>query len=187
MSLVYLLASLPMLEFSTAPRVKVAEFLQLCREQLSPRDAALIEAMATAQPLDHPFARAWQAHETALRNAVARERARRLNHKNVAQWLRPQSTLNLSLNQAVATAMQRESPLERERALDKLRWEAAEHLGGLDALSFNALLAYTLKLTIATRWRDLESERAQANFDQRAQLPTDMLAEHSATTPDDTE
>ncbi len=187
MSLVYLLASLPMLEFSVAPRVTMEGFLQVCREQLSASDARLTAALALGQPVNHSFAKAWQAHETLLRNAIARERGHKLGQKDVERWLRPTGDFDTSLTAAAANAFQRENPLERERSLDKLRWEAAERLAGLDPLSLNALLAYALKLSIATRWTQLDSHSGRAAFEERAQAPADLLAAHSEITNDDTE
>ena len=171
MSLIYLLSSLPMLSFDAAPSVAPETFMAACREQISPAQADTVEALLRGKPSSHPFAVAWQNLEVLLRNAIARKRAQRLAQKDPERWTRPTREYNLMLDTLVANALQEPNPLAREKALDRLRWLIVEDLQGYDTLGFNALLAYALKLSIATRWTRFDADRGRAAFDAAAQIP----------------
>ena len=55
-------------------------------------------------------------------------------------------------------------PLERERAIDKLRWQAIEEISAGHELDFDALCAYKLKLDILIRRRHRDREVGLASF-----------------------
>jgi hypothetical protein len=187
MSLIYLLSSLPMLSFDATPAVAPETFMAACREQISPVQADTVEALLRGKPSSHPFATAWQNSEVLLRNAIARKRAQRLDQKDTERWTRPTQEYNLMLDTLVANALQEPNPLAREKALDKLRWLIVEYLQGYDTLSFDALLAYALKLSIASRWTRLDADRGRATFDEIAQIPINLSTPQNSEACDDTE
>lgn len=164
MSLYYLIASLPALDMEHAPVLTSDAFDVLCREHLAPADAAAAAALATGEPSDHPYARAWHNLETLVRNAIARQRALRQS-ADIAQHQRPASGYDVRLERAVEEAFQAPDPLQRERQLDALRWRLAEELQGLDPLDVRVVLAYALKMRLAGRWaaRTFEAGRIVAD------------------------
>ncbi|MCX7934921.1 MAG: DUF2764 domain-containing protein [Planctomycetota bacterium] len=131
----------------------------------APDFAALEEALAEAETPRHPWNRRWREVETKIRNASARQRGQRLR-RDVALYLRPQEGVDLALEKAVADAWQRPTPLEREKALDRLRWERLEELAGYDIFHLTAILAYALRLRLCERWAAWDAaagrERVQA-------------------------
>lgn len=176
MSLIYLLSSLPALELGQQPRLTLETFRAQCREQLGQRACAVVTALLQGTPSAHPFVQAWHELDKAIRNTIARERARKAGFKQVDAWEKPVTDLDLTLRDMVITAMQHTAPLERERALDKIRWARIDDLAGHDPMHFKVLLAYALKLTIALRWGALDPAKGQEHFEQRTQLPENLLA-----------
>jgi hypothetical protein len=160
----YLAASLPALALDQPPPFSFSGFRALCAGHLGDDDMAALDELdrPPAGPPRHPFVRAWAAAETRLRNAVARARAARLR-RDPAESLREQEGADFFTEKAVADAMARPDPLEREMALDRLRWRLIEDLAGHDPFDGRAVLAYGAKLRLAGRWAAL-AEPAAWNF-----------------------
>jgi hypothetical protein len=162
----YLAASLPALVLGETPPLSSARFDDLCREHLAADDREAVEALRDPArgPCPHPFVAAWREADTRLRNAVARARATR-RRRDPAAYLREQAGVDLFVEKAVADALARPDPLDREMALDRLRWRLADELAGYSPFSSRAVLAYAVKLNLAERWAGLSEDRAQARAD----------------------
>lgn len=169
MSLIYLLSSLPMLKLDAQPGIAPDTFLASCHDQLSEKNAAAAEALLKSQPCTHPFVEAWSDKEAILRNAVARHRARAAG-TDPDRWQRPTRSCDTQIEDGVANAFQETDPVEKEKALDKVRWVIAEELAGPDPLSLATALAYAVKLAIVTRWHALDAMRGQQTFDSLTHL-----------------
>ena len=151
----YLAASLPMLSMDASPPISLDTFRALCAEHLSAHDYRALEALLAGAADPHAFVGDWNRVETALRNACVRERAGRLKRDPVP-FLRREADLDTAMARHVAAAFARRTPLEREHALDRLRWDLAEELAGFDPFSSRALLAYALQLRLAERWARMD-------------------------------
>lgn len=151
MSANYLIASLPALTLETAPALTPETFAELCREQLAADDAEVAAALLAGRDSDHPYAQAWRNSETLLRNAVVRLRALR-RRVDAAPYQRPADGCDLRLEHAVEAAFQAPDPLQREQQLDAIRWRMAEELQGFDPMAVRTVLAYAIKLRIASLW-----------------------------------
>ncbi len=162
----FLAASLPALSMDTPPPLSEAGLLSVCASELSASDLAALGALLdTAPPVDaetpaHPFAVAWQAADTQLRNSVARQRARRQGLDS-AGAMRPHDGFDMMIEHAVDDAFGQATPLERERRLDELRWGKLEELAGTDMFAPAYILAYALKLRLVTRWAELDEARGR--------------------------
>ena len=170
MSLLYLISSLPMLRFDAAPGMTPDTFVEACREQLGEADAAAAEALLRGETSGHAFVAAWKDKETILRNAAARERARRAGAE-ASRWERPAQGCDSLIESLVEDAFQEADPLACEKALDKVRWKIAEELQGPDPLDIRAVFAYAVKLAILSRWTSLSASRGQQTFDRLTQVP----------------
>lgn len=154
-------ATLPMLLPDAPPPMAPERFLALAQEYLAAADWAALQALATDAPSEHPFVRAWRRHETQLRNAVARHRASRLG-VDPAPWVHPHEGYDVTLERGVAAAFQENDPLRRERMLDAIRWRQAGDLAGFDAFAGPALLAYFLRLRLASQAAGRDAEKGRA-------------------------
>ena len=164
MGLFYLLPSLPMLGFDTQPGITPEAFLATCREQLSASDASAAEALLEGRAAEHPFVEAWLDKEAILRNAVARQRAR-VAGTEAARWQRHTCGCDMQIEVGVDDAFLEADPIKKEKALDKIRWVAAEELQGPDPLNVKAVFAYAVKLAILSRWQALSAARGQEAFE----------------------
>lgn len=165
MSLIYLLSSLPLLSFDTPPQLSRAKFAEMCRDQLSESDAAVVHALLYGGESEHSFVAAWRDQDAILRNAVARRRARG-SGRDASRWLRATAGSDKRIEAGVEDAFQASDPLMKEKALDRLRWRLADELEGYDPLSIGVAFSYAVKLAIAARWTALDAARGQQIFNQ---------------------
>lgn len=179
MNYYYFAASLPSVTLDAAPPLSLAQFLNRCREHLNADDLAAVRLLAEGadSPAPHAFVQAWLERETLLRNALVRIRAARLRCE-AAPYLHPIEASDSSLDKAVADALARPTPLERELELDRVRWNQAAQLAGFNPFSMDALFAYTLKLKLAERWASLNE---QAGRDKIHAIETQPPTAASAT------
>ena len=167
MSCYYLIASLPRLTLDEKPLIAAEDFRALCHGQLGDQDARAVDALVDGPDYGggtggdvHPFVAAWQAREIQLRNAVARARAE-LRKTDAAGSIRPHTGFDTYIEDAVESAFDLPTPLEREKALDRLRWRILEELAGVDPFSPSVALAYAVKLRLAWRWAGMDPDRAR--------------------------
>lgn len=168
----FLAASLPSLSMDAPPPLTEAELVACCAGDLSEQDMACLEALldtdgpsADAPAATHPFSQAWHAADTQLRNAVARQRARRLGMDS-AGVLRDHGGFDVMIENEVSDAFGQGTPLDRERRLDILRWNKLGELAGTDMFATAYILAYALKLRLATRWSALDEERGREQVER---------------------
>ena len=102
----------------------------------------------------------WLARETEIRNTIVRLRAAKVR-VDAEPFLRPCRELDLYTEKAVAEAMSKLQPLERELDLDRLRWSLLEDLLRFDPFGLPAVIAYALKLKLVERWSALTVEKGR--------------------------
>jgi hypothetical protein len=158
----YFAASLPYLRAGEDPPLTLDAFRRLCRQHLTPPDAAAAVALLAEETGSaHPAARAWNERLTQFRNAVARQRAQR-TRRDVEPFLKPQRECSTAIEKAVASAFSAPTPLEREKALDRTLWALAEETAGLTPFTVAAVLMYGVKLRLACRWAAMDAIRGEA-------------------------
>lgn len=170
MNLEYFIASLPLLQPGHAPGISPEDFRAACLEQLTPALARAVRALLEGTESEHPFARAWRNRETILRNAVARRRTARKD-KQTPPDPRPTHGSDLRIEHGVAAAFEQPDPLQRELALNRLRWHVAEELQGVQPFHPSVVLAYAVKLrmlSMAKAWDETAGER---ELEQLTTLP----------------
>lgn len=166
----YFAATLPVQRFGEAPEWTMETFRAECAEQLSAHDNATLLALLDGGESADPYVCAWRDVETQLRNAVARLRAARLPAganaapADAAKWLRPHGGWSVALENAVAAAFQEDTPLKREQALARIRWEWAGELAGTDPFSANAIFCYGLRLAIAGQLAHTDPVKGEARM-----------------------
>ncbi len=170
MSLLYLIATLPTLKPDAASPLTPAQFLLRCADWLNAREVAAVRALIDGTALDHPFVTAWNDKESILRNALAQIRARAAG-VDPSLYTRYARGCDLKIESDAEDAMQAGDPLQKERAIDKIRWETVEELQGADPLSINTVFAYAVKLVIATRWSGRDHEKGRESFGELTEVP----------------
>jgi hypothetical protein len=166
MSYYYFAATLPWLTLDGDLPMSVAEFRARAAAFLSRRDAAALAALEdSAQPAAHPFVRAWRAVDTHIRNAVARARAARARRDATPYLREAGEPFDGTLDHRIGEAFALPDPLQREQALDRIRWDKLDALAGTDPFAPRAVLAYGLKLRLVARWAALREEVAAKHLD----------------------
>ncbi|MFO7535438.1 MAG: DUF2764 family protein [Kiritimatiellia bacterium] len=165
----FLIASLPLLHLGQRPPISLPAFLQTAGEHLPPGNMAVLRDLleADGRHSPDPFAREWFDRETELRNLSVRIRAR---HRGISPdgFLRPQKGNRVYLQTAVADAFQAPNPLDREKALDQIRWRMLDELAGLNPFGLETIYSYVLKLRLAWRWASFDPEKGAALLETAA-------------------
>lgn len=162
MNYYYLAASLPMLSLDDPPRITSAALREYCADHLDAGDMAALDSLFAedAAPPRHAFLKRWHSTDALLRNVVVQLRAAR-RQRDGQPYLRDTDDYDADLEQGVTEAFAQQNPIERERAIDTLRWNMIESLAGLNPFSGEAILAYALKLRLAERWAGLDVATGQ--------------------------
>lgn len=167
MSYYYIVASLPTLALGEPPPFDGAGFLRQSANVLEAGDLAELALVLEGREAEgcSAFSREWVNSEAQLRNAVARTRAAKLSVE-VRPYLRDHAGYDVSLEKGVADAYAKPNPLERELALDRLRWKRLEDLAARDPFSLSAVLAFAVRLRLAARWAAMQEAAGQAKLDE---------------------
>lgn len=153
MEYVYLVASLPMLELTTAPRISSAELLAAAAGILRQDHWQDLRALVEDRPRDvrsHEL-RPYLDAETQLREALARLRAARAGAA-YDSGAHPYGGYDARSVGVAERAMDLDDPLERELMVDRFRWTLLDELAVSPPFGFQAVLAYALKLRLAEKW-----------------------------------
>ncbi len=166
MSYYFLIASLPSIALESQPSLTLDAFRSQCADHLSPGhlqtlSAILDDAEGDENEQTHPFARRWRARETQLRNACVRLRAAKRN-VDAGTYQQPHPGFDACLEDGVDEAFSESDPMNRELALDKIRWRVLDELSGPNPFSDEVVFAYGLKLKLAERWAAHDEEKGSA-------------------------
>jgi hypothetical protein len=178
----YLTAQLPYLSYGQTAPITLSRFRELCRDNLTAEDAALLELCALdPDPVDpelppeerglsyaelppetaSAFINRWRAWERALRLHLARLRSQQLK-RDLGPADPPDMFVEAQAAAKAAFAM--ESPLEAELYLDKARWDAIEELQGIAYFHRDTIFAYLLKLLLLERRASFKTEEGLMEY-----------------------
>jgi len=163
----YFVPQLSTLAYGQPPPMSSAAFREKAAPMMGERDAGLLSELS----LDPPpaggeggagcgFIDGWREWERALRLNLACLRAARLGREAPAEApASPQSAAR-----AAAKAMEAETPLEGEGAIDKARWKAVEALQGSELFHRNTVFAYLMKLLILERQASFQADAGYSEY-----------------------
>ena len=171
-------ASLPMLLFDEAPPMSSAEFLERCAVWLKPDRMAVLRSLsevpresrkATSRflPADRKAMDIYRDWEIALRNALARLRAVSMG-LDPEKYLADSGRYDPEAEAAARAAFNAADPLEKEKALDRARWDFLDGMEWKHAFDFAGLCIYRCKLLILEKWSARQAGDAAANLDAAA-------------------
>jgi len=175
MSNYYFGALLPALTMQGPAPMSFADFVMLCNTHLPPADQQAVSQLSSPTPVEYPandLIADWSNSETQLRNAVTRIRATR-TEKDATQFLKTHQSFSTSIEKGATDAFTKSTPLQREMALDAIRWEFLDEHAGLDQFATRAILAYGLKLQIVERWAGLDDAAGRDAAESAMALSSD--------------
>ena len=166
----YLCASLPALLFGRPAPMSVAEFDELCREELSARDFQLLRQAGLHVSRDPessgalpPVLAEMVRFEQYLRTRIAQRRAGRDDDRaaalpDPAEYF---GMVDFGLAQAAAA-----DPVERDKLIDRIRWSHLDDLECGHDFDFAGLCVYRCKLAILEKYRERKAEQGRENFNR---------------------
>lgn len=178
----YIIACLPALrlEDSRSDSLDAAALTDEIREQLSARDAAVLDTLLAgydpeqmtpefyARALRHKdrFIREWFAFDLDLRNAAVAWLNRSLGRPAGQDQILPEGRGETEFPElgAVENVLADSDILRRERGLDELRWSKIDELTMMDWFDLDAILGFVARLKIIDRWIQLDPDAGRAFF-----------------------
>lgn len=127
------------------------------------------------------FLRAWSRFDRNLRNVIAACTARGRERPVVDRLVgRDEIVLSLTKSHAadfglkgeleyidsLLTAMERSNIVEKERAIDLIRWAKADELAEFDSFGMPTVMAYLVKIGIIHRWMALDPATGREMYEK---------------------
>ena len=156
----YLISSLPMLSFAAKLPFSLEDFFVKCKSLIPETKIELLgnicdqEIYFTNIQTDDTLGK-WANFEIALRNELARQRAKR-KKIDPLKYVRLPDSPQAYISHLALAAYRSTSILEAEKILDLARWNFLEFLSFGHYFDFDFLLIYALKLKILERWEKIQ-------------------------------
>jgi len=173
-----LCASLPVIKMEETPSLSSEKFFYYCSAHMSENELKTLESVSlSVRDLPENFSKKslfykYASWDISLRAALAKTRAARLSF-DIHEFPESQKEIAYEMD-AEKTASdaysQTNNPLERERFLDRARWNKLEELEPLYHFTYDHLCAYRLQLLIAEKWQKRAAGNARKNLDDAARL-----------------
>lgn len=149
----YLITSLPMLRFDAPAPFSSARFVQMVAEHAGRKLAEDLDGLDLLPSGRCSWAaeRFWNERETYIRNYLLRHRT--ADSVETARWLRPCKEVFPGLDHQIKETLVADSPLERERRLDLLRWQMLDEVLLGREFTADALIVYRVRLLLVEKWQ----------------------------------
>lgn len=168
---IYLISSLPALQFNTRPPFGREDFLAKCKGLVPEGELALLSGICREESvfLDQTEAKGvlgkWARFEIILRNELVRARASR-KKTDPSNFLRQPDDFDAQIGHLAMAAYRSASILDAEKMLDQARWDFLESVSSGHYFDFDFLSAYILKLIILERWDNLRKADKEFLFNR---------------------
>ena len=180
LDLFYFLSTLPTLRAGEKPPFSYEDFLAQCGQSLP---AEMFAKLQTLSIVPHTSAKAdetqaqWNSFETFLRNVLAELRQGKFPRGTVQSKLRETDFLSPGVRKQLEDAMGLTAPLEREEAIDRIRWNLLEELKACHSFDFTTLEIYSLQLQLSEKQTSRSAERGSAVFQSILEKGLEQAAE----------
>lgn len=167
MSYYYLISSLPSISLGEKPYYSSEVFMNLSGKWISKSDIdelTKINLKLENITTNNSFVKSWYKYEKIIRNSSVKNRAVKLN-KDPLPYLKPEDKIYTDIERKVQDAFSAANPLEKEMALDRLRWEMIGFLEEGHFFDLEKLCAYKLRLLICEKWVARKTKTGQKNLD----------------------
>lgn len=156
----YLMASLPSLYYDAPVPMTYEQFLEVCREQVSPSTFEALSTLFSGNGEGKSgLVGQWEQYYTKLMNELTEQRCRRLG-KSCPEY--PER--EVEIKEVIKAAMNSKNPLEAENLLIKSEFEFIDSRCSQHYFDDYALTGYALKLRILGRKAMFSTEEGSAEF-----------------------
>ena len=169
-------SSLPMLLFDGGTLITFQRFFECCEAFLPENALAFLRSLDLCPLAEKKFPGAssmdsYARWEITLRNTLARLRGAKLSLDAEPYLVTLEGEEEFSAAAAARNifAMQAD-PLEKDRALDRARWEYLESMELEHTFDFDSLCIYYCKMLIRSKWLARRKEIAAENLNKAALL-----------------
>ncbi len=171
----YTVAALETIVLGEKVPISEAQFLQFAEDTMDGKDYKVLlgSRWGLTEPTGLSFADRILSFEKELRLELAKARIFKLDFEP-AQAL-PASDGSYTLLEQVRAALALDSPLDRERFLDHLRWSFLEDMGAGHFFDLEALVVYYFKLQLAFRQEKFQEKLGQEFFEKAYAAVTDSF------------
>lgn len=166
----FLVSSLPMLKRDETPFYSLPAFMGLCADWITEHEYSILEKLelvpVSISESGFPassVAAEWYRWEICLRNRIAKARSGVLGRDAGAFMLEAEDEFT-EIDKAVQEVFLLTDPLEREKALDGIRWYKAEELEFGHDFDFAKLCVYKIKLMLREKWTERLKEKGVKNL-----------------------
>jgi hypothetical protein len=158
---VYLISSLPVLNFSAKLPFSLENFFDKCKNLMPDKELEILRSACgqNSYSLDVQgiaSLRQWVNFEITLRNELVHARAAR-GKVDALKFLRLPDSAQAWISHVAMAAYRSTSILEAEKILDQARWNFLEDLSLGHYFDFDFLLIYGLRLKILERWEKIQT------------------------------
>ncbi len=143
---VYLISSLPTLQFGAKPPFSMERFFSMCEGLVSSEDLEEVKSSLKGEGEGR-----YRDFERTLRNELVKIRAHR-KHMDASRFLRSDGYADQWISHIAAGACRNPSVLDAERLLDQDRWRFLDELSVGHYFDLESLMIYAHKLSIAEKW-----------------------------------
>lgn len=162
----YTSATLPMLFYDNSLPVSEEDFLDICQRTLTDEDFIALSGCTISimddQPETFGFSSDFRKWEVALRNSLARIRAKDQG-LDEREFLRPDGE-GFGVDEIASAAVKIDSPLEAEHYLNRARWNFVEELKSGHIMDLEFLMGYYLQMQILARKESFQEEKGFQNY-----------------------
>lgn len=168
-------ASLPMLLFDGALPITAERFFECCKVFLSEEDLEFLRnlSLCPEEVPSYPDAESMASYarwEITLRNTLAELRGAKLS-LDVSSYIHPLEEEEFAAVTAGRNIFSMQAdPLEKDRALDRARWEYLDSMEFEHAFDFDSLCIYYCKMLIRSKWLSRQKDQALQNLEKASDL-----------------
>ena len=163
---IYLLSSLPYLDFEQKPPLSYEDFIRQCAPLIEENARIQLEQArihfesVNIESIHNPALRAWLAFENTLRSELVKVREKALN-RHAEPFVRPEGGFHAEPLALLPSALEEASPYRREMNLLQMRWNFLTRLESAYVFNLSALVLYGLKLQLLERRASFEKEKGR--------------------------
>lgn len=158
---VYIIASLPMINFGDPAPFSTKELRARCEGLMTNEELATLDALIEGKESSDPFVSAYMSRDVQLKNVVGRLRAASWG-PDVRFTERPFAGYDVTFAKMVSDAFAKQDPLEREQDIDRARFWLVDALAGYCEDTMASVYAFAVKLMICERWDRISEEAGNA-------------------------
>ncbi|MCP4176975.1 MAG: hypothetical protein GY756_04340 [bacterium] len=167
-ALYYLISSLPLLNLGEGPPFTTDDYIEMCKTFITEQQLSELSSLKLVPDSDSitnsKVINDWFDWETCLRNSIAKMRSSVFG-KDFSSFLKHENDYFSEIDRGVQEAYSADNPLEKENAIDKLRWTSLDSLEATHQFDFGKLCIYKIRLMLCEKIMLRSENTGKENLD----------------------